>query len=936
MLWGDEEPAAAAATLQSHLSRLRRLLYPEGEIGARGGGYCLELSAGVVDAEEFMRLSDEALALTEPGEAARAYAAALGWWRGPAFGELADHDGIRAEAVRLEERRHTAIEQWVECRLAAGGDAAAVSDLEGLTAEHPLRERYWRQLMVALYQTGRQADALRRAAELRSLLRDELGLSVSPALRELEARILADDPTLLPAAPAAPSAAHGRPIADDPSPLVGRDEQLAQLAGAVRADQLVTLVGPGGVGKTRLARRLAATCDDFHDGVAVVELAAVRDPAALSESVAAALDVQQRQHLTVEDTVLAVLASRRQLLLVLDNCEHLLDAVVPLVERIRTRCHTVHVLATSRAPLGLPGEIVSTIAPLAVAPPDVTNADGVASAPATQLLLERATAASPGFALTDANAPVVAELCRRLDGLPLALELAAARLRSLGPENIVERLGTRSHLLDAGPHAIDVRHRTLRDTIGWSYELLNTAERTLFNQLSVFAGSFDLPAVEAVCGLGADQGAERATDVVDVLVALVDKSMVQVIPDPRYQLLETLREYGREQLEDVGGVEAVGARHLRWFVDLAERAGEGMAGPDEAMWSRQIEADFDNFRAAHAWAVHSGDVDAALRLVAGLREYAFRRIRYELTSWAATAATLPGAPEHPLYAVVLATVAYGHFVRGELANAIEVGHQAVAASSRCDSSGLAERTLGNALFYLGRVDEALAWMDQVVASAHASGSSARLAHALYMRSVAETSVGRTVRGAVLAGEAQAAARTSLSPTASAQADYALGLALEGTEPAESLQLLRHAAITAATAGNRWVEAFAATEVWWLEARTGELRQALTGSGAVIDTWQRGGDWANLWLSLRHVVGLLQQIGDDRAAAVLHGALDAAGATHALPFEPSDAEHLTDIVEQLRTQLGSETFERAATDGSAMPEPELIAYIQERITALTNR
>ena len=763
VLWGEQEPAAAAATLQSHLSRLRRLLCPEGGIVARGGGYCLELSAGVVDAEEFVRLTDEARGLAEPGDGVRAYGAALAWWRGPAFGELADHDVIRVEAVRLEELRHTAVEQWIECRLGAGGDAAVVGDLEGLTAEHPLRERYWRQLMVALYQTGRQADALRRAAELRNLLREELGLGVSPALRDLEARILADDPALLAAAPATPGGDHGRPIADDPSPLVGRDEQLAQLAEAVRADRLVTLVGPGGVGKSRLAQRLAATSDDdFHDGVAVVELAAVRDPAALGESVAAALDVQQRQHLSVEDTVLAVLASRHQLLLVLDNCEHLLDAVVPLVERIRTRCHNVHVLATSRAPLGLPGEIVSPIAPLAVAPPDVTDADGVALAPATQLLLERATAASPGFALTDANAPVVAELCRRLDGLPLALELAAARLRSLAPETIVERLGPRSHLLDAGPHAIDVRHRTLRDTIGWSYELLSTSERTLFNQLSVFAGSFDLPTVEAVCDLEPDLVVERATDVVDVLVALVDKSMVQVINGRRYQLLETLREYGREQLDDVGGVEAVRARHLRWFVELAERSGEGMAGPDEAVWSRRIEADFDNFRAGHAWAVRTGDVDAAVRLVAGLREYAFRRIRYELTSWATTAAIVPGAPEHPRYPVVLATVAYGHYVRGELAKAIEVGHQAVAASSGCDSSGLAERTLGNALFYLGRVDEALAWMDQMVASAHASGSPARLAHALYMRSVAETSVGRTVRGAVLAGEAQAAARERLA------------------------------------------------------------------------------------------------------------------------------------------------------------------------------
>ncbi len=221
----------------------------------------------------------------------------------------------------------------------------------------------------------------------------------------------------------------------------------------------------------------------------------------------------------------------------------------------------------------------------------------------------------------------------------------------------------------------------------------------------------------------------------------------------------------------------------------------------------------------------------------------------------------------------------------------------------------------------------------MVDSARSGGSPSRLAHALYMRSVAETSVGRTVRGAVLAGEAHAAARASASPTSLAQAHYALGLALEGTEPLESGRLLREAARIAASAGNRWVEAFALTEVWWLEARLGDIAAALAGFGPVIETWHCGGDWANLWLSLRHVFGILQQTGDHRAAAVLHGALVAAGANDAMPFEPRDAEHLADIVEQVRAQLGPETFDQAATDGATTPEPELVAYILQRITDL---
>ena len=281
-------------------------------------------------------------------------------------------------------------------------------------------------------------------------------------------------------------------MADDPSALVGRDEDLRAIARAMRAGRVVTIVGPGGVGKTRVAKRLAVTnVDDFDDGAAVVELAAVREPAALAAAVATALDVQQQHDLSVDDTLLAVLASRRQLL-VLDNCEHLLDAVVLLVERIRIRCHGVQVLATSREPLGLPGEVVWQIAPLELAPVDVDRPRrgcGRTSCAATR---RAGDGGASGFALTADNAVAVAELCRRLDGLPLALELAAARLRSLSPETIVERLGSHSRLLDAGRRIADSRHRSLHDTITWSYDLLTPDEQTIFAQLSVFAGGFEL------------------------------------------------------------------------------------------------------------------------------------------------------------------------------------------------------------------------------------------------------------------------------------------------------------------------------------------------------------------------------------------------------------------------------------------------------------
>ncbi|MGI8939035.1 MAG: BTAD domain-containing putative transcriptional regulator [Iamia sp.] len=928
-LWGDPQPDAALATLQSHMSRARRLLAPEGAIVGLDGGYRLDLPEGALDADVFARLTRRAREDPDPARAAALHRQALDLWRGPAFGEL-DDEWLRAEAVRLDELRTATTEDWIECRLADGDDPALIGDLEGLTTANRFRERFVRQLVLALHRDGRQADALRAASRFRALLRDGMGLDPSPALVALEGQVLADDPALRRPGERPTPAARSAPVVDDPTPLVGRERELARIGRAVADDSVVALVGPGGVGKTRLARRVAARATELGDGVAVVELAAVSDPTALLDAVATALDVQPHPQLGMEAALVAAL-SRRHQLVVLDSCEHVLDDLVPLVDRIRSQCPRVHVLATSREALGLPGEVVLTVPPLTTAPGEGAGPEAVAEVPAVALLLDRVGAAVPGFVLTRANAPVIVEICRRLDGLPLALELVAARFRSLSPETILRRLDGPATVLDASMRSADPRHRTLRDTIAWSYAHLAHAEKVLFARLSTFAGSFDLDAVVAVCGDGSEEGG--GPDVVEALAGLVDRSMVQVVADgTRYQLLETLREFGRERLEDEGDAEAVATAHLRWFTDHVERASVGLGGSDEAAWSRRLDADFDDLRRAHGRAVRTGDVDAALRLVAGLREFAFRHIRYELTTWAATSLELPGATAHPRWPVVAAVVSYGHFVRGDLGSSIDEGLQVVAASGPAlDDSGLAERALGNSLFYLGRTEEALGWMDRMVASAR-RGSPARLAHALYMRSVAETSVGGTVQGAILAGEAQATARASGSPTALAQAGYALGLALEGSDPAESLRLLREAADRAGAAGNRWVEAFAETEVWWLEARNGDVRSALTGSGRVIDTWARGGDWANLGLSLRRVFGLLVQVGDHRAAAVLHGALSRWGATTALPFEPSDAEHLDAAVEGVRAALGSTAFAAAVEVGADLSETGLVAYVQERIAA----
>ena len=949
-LWGDDQPASAGATLQSHLSRLRRLIEPTGRLVGVDRGYRLELPDGALDVDHFTRSAQLSAATTIAADAVRHAEAALVWWRGPAFGNLRDTEWIRPEAVRLDELRLTVVESWFESRLAADGDASLIGDLEGHAATHPLRERFVRQLMVALFRVGRHADALRRASEFRGHVRDETGMDPTAALGVIESQILSDDPALARPTGSASSMRRRRGVADGPTRLVGRADDVRRTIDAVRAAPLVTLLGPGGVGKTRLARHVAATVGGFTDGAAFVELAAVGSTDSLADAVATALDVQPHQLQTMEQTLIAVLAERHELV-VFDNCEHLLDTLVPFVDRIRVLCPNVHVLTTSREPLGLPGELVLAVAPLRVVAADATTSAAISASPAVELLLERVAAAVPGFTINAENEGTIAEICRRLDGLPLALELVAAQFRSLSPETIVQRVRRSATVLGASMRSSDPRHRTLRDTIAWSYELLSVGEQAVYARLSGFAGSFDLAAVESVCGtdrsergpVGAPGDADRIggddpADVVGVLAALVDKSMVRVVPtagheDSRYVLLETLREFGHEKLVEQGALELVEERHLRWFIDFVERASIGLTGPDEAVWSQRIDRDFDNLRLAFGRSVRSGDTDAALRITAALREFAFRRIRYELLAWASTGVGMTGSADHPRYPTVLAIVGYGHFVRGNLKESIDVAREAVTAAGAMgvDTSGLAERTLLNAHFYLGEADEALQWGDRMLASAR-GGSASRLAHALYMRSVAETSVGRTVQGAIMAGEASAVARGCGSPTALAQAAYALGLTLEASDPAESLRLLRDAALLAGRAGNRWIEAFADTEVWWLEARCGDVRTALNGSGVVIDTWSRGGDWANLRLSLRRVIGLLTRAGDHRAAALLHGALSASGAMLALPFEPNDVRDASSAVEELRGALGDAGFAQAVDAGAGLSEAELVHFVQTRISA----
>jgi predicted ATPase/DNA-binding SARP family transcriptional activator len=984
-LWAGEPPPSAVASLQSHVSRLRGALAPEIAIVRAANGYLLDAGAAMVDGvrfEEMLRRSAE----FPPAEAAQVLNRALGLWRGPAFGDDADLDAIRPEAVRLDELRLVATERWADARLHCGDAAALVGELDALVERHPLRERFWVLLMLALHRTGRQAEALRRAQQLRRLLAEEAGLDLPAGVRELERRILADEPALvLPAAPVIHQAVASRPAPADGSgddagrrsgasashalrssgtsgataallgstSFVGREPEVAELVEALQRHALVTVSGPGGVGKTRLALRAAARLADAGRPVSVVQLATVRDPAGVGQVVAHGLDIQPRQHRTLDETIVEYLASRHDLL-VLDNCEHLAGTVGPLVDRLRNSCPELGILATSRQPLGLAGEFVSVVAPLALPEPGRTALGDVARSPAVQLFVARAAAAVPDFALDEETCGAVAEICRRLEGLPLGLELAAARVRALGVDALAERLAYRVQSLGQLQRGDDGRQRTLADLVRWSYDLLEPRARAVFAQLGVFAGGFDLDAVDAVCGpgtgsavagppLASPAGPHRANvrtaelgDIVDVLADLVDQSMVVLVDRriPRYRLLEPLREFALDRLTDDGRLLDVEARHVDWFVELAERGAAGLDTPDEAAWAVRLDRNFDNFRTAMRSAARAGDADRAVRLVVALHERGIRAVQYEVMAWADLAASLPGARQHPAYPTVVGLSAYGEWVRGHLERSIELARAALAARGDGPAGdALAERVLANAHFYLGD-DEGRDWIDRLLSAAREANASARVAHALYMASIAATSLGNSERGVALAGEAAAPAAIAGSRTALAQARYALGLALEGTDLDAALDHLEHAARLAGSAGNRWVEAFALTEVHWLRARRGEPLAALAGFRDVVSTWYRGGDWANQWLSLRRVLGVLVDAGALEAAAVLHGALEAAGVAHALPFEPADARRLVDLVDELRSLLGEGAFADAMGRGASLTESGIVEYVIERIDQLT--
>lgn len=634
ILWGDELPQNPANALQIQISYLRRTLAAgaiDGSqpIGTRAGGYAADVDPDHIDLHRFERLVsvippvDGRLDQAEATAALDLVEEALALWRGDALSDV-DGEAFSAGTItRLDEMRWRCVETRIDLLLALGRPREVTEAAGTLLADHPLRERLYAQLMLALYRSGRQADALATYDRAREVLVDELGLDPGPELQKLQAGVLAQDPALDHAAPRPPptpvlldtapvNQIDGASVPIPATPLIGRTTELARIAEMADRHRMVTLTGPGGSGKTRLAIELARSGDP-NATVWFVDLGAVDLPDLVAQTVAVAVGAKIGPGQDPAESIAAMLSTEHGLL-VLDTCEHVIVSAAHVASTVLRRAPGMRVLATSRRPLGIGGEIAWPVPPLGIAPPDASAATEVANAPSVQLFCARAEAVRSDFTLTDENAADIAAICSSLDGLPLAIELAAARVDVLEPRAIRARLRDRFDLLVDGASDAAARQQTLRGAIEWSVGLLSAEQRAFFARLGVFAGGFDLDAAREVASA---EVSETEQSSLDLLAGLVRNSMVVRNGPDRFRLLDTLRVYAADLLADLDADETR-RRHAVYYTAVAEELEHAIRGLDQAGALTRLRAEIANFRSAAEWSIAIGDLDIATRLSGAL------------------------------------------------------------------------------------------------------------------------------------------------------------------------------------------------------------------------------------------------------------------------------------------------------------------------------
>ena len=874
-VWTDAPPHNARNALAAYISRLRQILAIADTVQiVRGpGGYTLNADAQLIDMHRFRQLAARARAVANPADAVDLFKDALELWRGDPF-TMFDTPWANELRRSLEAEHFSVRLDRNDAALAVGGHAQLVGDLTATLQSRPLDERVAGQLMLAMYRSGRQADATQIYRSMRDRLVDDLGLDPGPALQSVYQSIVEGGSTpLIPQPDPVPRmvSRESGEVPRRPTKLIGREGDVSRVIAALGDGPVVTLTGVGGVGKTRLALEAARREQkNFTDGAWLCELAPVGQASAVSHAVAATLRLHHPDGVGLDEAVVEHLRPL-ELLLVVDNCEHVLPEAARLIDQIAHCCPGVKILATSREALGVEGERVFPAPPLS-------------EVAAAQLFVERAKASRPDFDPDREPVGAVAEICRRLDGVPLAIELAAARMRAMSSLDVARRLD-RLRLLSGGARGAHPRQQSVTATIDWSFHLLAEPEQAFFSRLSVFCGGFDLEAAHAVC---ADE-VETDDDTLELLAGLVDKSMVIVrssVGRTRYGVLETLRAYGRNCLQESAIADKVASRHARYYTDLVARAAVGMNGPDEQIWVERMTPDagttftapdIENLRAAFEYAMSARDIDLALRLVTSLLDL-MNRIGFNAPGWAYRVVEVAD-PDHPLFPAAVGVAARAAWVLGEFTRAPSLARLAAGRVPGPGTGylGYPADVLADVDLYHGDAAAALAHYDGELLRSRGTAAHTRLVFILDRITLCHQFLGAPDAGLPAGQEALRLADATANPTARSMARCSLGRALAESEPEQALRYLNEAAELAEAVENNWLTGMARLEAAAIRVH-GDPAVAAQMFIELLGHWERGGPGMlpQQWDTLRYATGLLFRFGDHTNAAALHRAIVEAG------------------------------------------------------------